>query len=132
MLKFPQLKLPWFQTNNYNIERILPIKFLGVLLDGNILWKDQIKLPETKFLKMQQYYVKAKGHLSKESLLSLYHAYIHTYIINYGKLAWASTIRTKLKKIHSQQKHSIRIFIKIYFHTLNNFLYRTKFLMYTN
>ena len=30
------IKLPNFQTNNYNIERIPSIKFLGVLLDENL------------------------------------------------------------------------------------------------
>ena len=40
--------------------------------------------------------------------MSLYYAYIHTYI-NYANLAWASTIRTNLKKLHSQQKDTIRI-----------------------
>ena len=43
--------------------------------------------------------------------MSLYYAYIHTYI-NYANLAWASTIRTNLKKIHSQQKHAIRIIFR--------------------
>ena len=47
----------------------------------------------------------------QESLLSLYYAYIHTYI-NYANLAWASTIRTNLKKIHSQRKHAIRIIFR--------------------
>ena len=43
-----------------------------------------------------------------QSLLSLHYAYIHTYI-DYADLVWASRIRTNLKKIHSQQKHAIRI-----------------------
>ena len=46
--------------------------------------------------------------LNKESLLSLYNVYIQRYI-NYANLGWASTLRTNLKKIHSYQKHSIRI-----------------------
>ena len=37
--------------------------------------------------------------------------YCHTYI-NYANLAQASTIRTDLKKIHSQQKHAIRIIFR--------------------
>ena len=32
-----RLKLPRLQINNYNIERIPTIKFLGVLLDKNLL-----------------------------------------------------------------------------------------------
>ena len=45
---------------------------------------------------------KARDYLSKESLFSLYYAYIHTYV-NYANLAWARTIGTNLKKIHSQE-----------------------------
>ena len=41
----------------------------------------------------------------------------------FTNLAWASTIRTNLKKIHSQQKHAIRIIFRkyIYFQILKNF-----------
>ena len=102
------LKLPRLQINNYNIERISSIKFLGVLLDENLSWKDHIKYTENKISKTIGILYKARDYLSKESLVSLYYAYIHTYL-NFANLAWASTIRTNLKKIHSQQKHAIRI-----------------------
>ena len=51
---------------------------------------------------------KTKPFLEKDSLLSLYFSYIHSYIY-YGSLAWASTHKTNLKKIDSQQKHALRI-----------------------
>ena len=51
---------------------------------------------------------KTKPFLDKDSLLSLYFSYIHSYI-NYANSAWASTHKTNLKKIHSQQKHPFRI-----------------------
>ena len=34
--------------------------------------------------------------------------FIHMY---YANLAWTSTIRTNLKKTHSQQEHAIRIIL---------------------
>ena len=43
--------------------------------------------------------------------MSLYYAYIQTYI-NYANSIWASTIRTNIKKIHSEQKHAIRIIFR--------------------
>ena len=46
--------------------------------------------------------------IDKHSLLSWYHSFIHS-CINYGNIAWVSTIKTNLKKICSQQKHAIRI-----------------------
>ena len=45
------LKLPRLQINNYNTGRILSIKFLGVLLVENLLWKDYIKCAENKISK---------------------------------------------------------------------------------
>ena len=40
-------------------------------------------------------------------MINLYFSFIHTYI-NYGNIAWASTTKTKLKKIYSQQKQAIK------------------------
>ena len=37
--------------NSYNIEIIQSIKFLGVLLDENLLWKDHIKYNGNKISK---------------------------------------------------------------------------------
>ena len=125
------LKLPRFQINNYNIERILSTKFLGVLLDDNLSWKDHIKYTENKISKNIGILYKARGYLSKESLLSLYYGYIHTYI-NHANLAWTSTIRKNLKKIHSQQKHAICIiFYKdTFLHTKENFVQNKVFNVY--
>ena len=72
------LKLPRLQINNYNIERILSIKFLGVLLDENLSWKGHIKYAENKISKNIEILYKARDYLSKESLLLLYYAYIDT------------------------------------------------------
>ena len=56
----------------------------------------------------QYLFQRAKQFLGKHSLLTLYYSYIHTYL-NYANLTWASTNRTNLKKLLSQQKHAIRI-----------------------
>ena len=45
------VKSPRRQINNYNIGRIPSIKFLGVLLDENFLWKDHIKYTENEISK---------------------------------------------------------------------------------
>ena len=89
------LKFPRLQINNYNIERILSVKFLGVLLDENLSWKDHINYTENKISKNIGILYKARDYLSKEILLA-YYVYIHTYA-KYANLVWASTIRTNLK-----------------------------------
>ena len=103
LLLFPKLKI-----NNYKIKLAESTKFLGVLLDENFTWKPHIKYIENKIAKNIGLLFKAKPFLNKQSLLSLYHSYIHSYI-NYVNAAWGSTYMTNLKTLFSQQKHAMRI-----------------------
>ena len=72
------LKLPRLQINKYNIEKV-SIKLRGVLLDENLSWKDHIKYTGNTISKNVGILLKARDYLSKESLLSLYYAFIHTH-----------------------------------------------------
>ena len=94
--------------------RVKLIKFLGVLLDENLCWKDHINYIENKVAKNIGLLYRAKLFLDKSSLLTLYYSYIHTYLryansANYANLSLGSTNRTNLKKLLSQQKHAVRI-----------------------
>ena len=61
------------------MERVESIKFLGVLLDENLSWKDHIKYIENKVAKNIGLLYRAKLFLDKNSLLTLYYSYIHTF-----------------------------------------------------
>ena len=90
------------------MNRVKSIKFLGVLLDETLSLKDHIKYIENKVAKTIGLLYRAKLFLDKNSLLTLYYSYIHTYL-NYSNLSWDSTNKTNLKKLLSQQKHAVRI-----------------------
>ena len=45
------LRLPKLIISNYEIQREESIKFLGVLLDQHLTWKEHIKLTENKIPK---------------------------------------------------------------------------------
>ena len=77
-------------------------------MDENLSWKEHLKYSENKIEKTTGLMYKAKPFLNKDSLLPLYISYIHSYI-NHANLAWVSTHKTNLKKIHIQQKHALRI-----------------------
>ena len=94
--------------NNQVIKRQPSIKFLGILLDENLSWKEHLNLMENKIAKNIGLIYKAKPYLNKDSLLALYFSYIHSYI-NYASLIWGSTYRIYLRKINSQQKHALRL-----------------------
>ena len=102
------LVLPKLFINNQPINRKSSIKFLGIPLDENLLWKKHLKLTENKTGKNIGLIYKAKPYVNKDSLLALYFSYIHSYI-NYANLVWGSTHRTYLRKINSQKKHTLRL-----------------------
>ena len=78
------------------------------MLAENLSWKDHIKYIESKVARNIGLLYGAKLYLDKNSLLTLYYSYIHTYL-NYENLSWGSTNRANLKKLFSQQKHAVRI-----------------------
>ena len=94
--------------NDKDIERMGLIKFFGVLLDEHLSWKEHIRYTENKIAKNIGLLYRGKPFLGKHPLLTLYYSFVHTYL-NYANLTWASTNRTNLKKLQSQQKHAIRI-----------------------
>ena len=102
------LLLPSLLIKKHKVERVKSIKFLGVLLDENLSWKDHIKYIENKVAKNIDLLHRAKLFLDKNSLRTLYYSYIHTYL-NYANLSWGSTNRTNLKKLLSQQKDVVQI-----------------------
>ena len=102
------LLLPKLVIKNNEIERVESIKFLGVLLDECMSWKNHINHIENKISKSIGLLYRAKSYLNKNSLLALYYLYIHTYL-NYGNIVWGSSNKTNLAKLLIQQKHAIRI-----------------------
>ena len=94
--------------NISNIERSKCLKFLVVWLDENLCGSEYIKYTESKVAEIIRLLYKAKSYTDKHSLFSFYHSYMHSYI-NYGNIAWRSTIRKIPKKVYCQQIHVIRI-----------------------
>ena len=72
--------LPKLLIEKLKVERVESIKFLGVLLDENLSWKDHIKYIENKVAKNIGLLYRAKLFLDKNSLLTLYYSYTHTYL----------------------------------------------------
>ena len=59
-------------TKNQVIKRQSSIKFLGILLDENLSWKEHLKLTENKFAKKKTGLIyKARPYLNKDLFLAL-------------------------------------------------------------
>ena len=64
----------------HKVERVESIKFLGVLLDENLSWKDHIKYIENKVAKNIGLLYRTKLFLDKNSLFTHYTIRIFTLI----------------------------------------------------
>ena len=91
------LKLVKLSINNHEMKIPSYTKFLGVLWNENLSWKEHLKYTENKIAKIIGLMYKGKPLLDKDSLLPMYFSYIHS-CINYTNLTWASTHKTNLKK----------------------------------
>ena len=68
----------------------------------------KITVIENKVSKNLGILYRARRVLDSTALKNLYFSFIHSYM-NYGNIVWASTSRTKLKKLSSKQKQALRI-----------------------
>ena len=89
------LKLPQMHINNNEIKRVTSTKFLGVIIDENLTFKEHLKTVENKVSKNLGMLYKAKPILDKKSLKALYFSFKNSYV-NYANIVWGSTYRTSL------------------------------------
>ena len=101
-------QLPTMRFNNIEIKRENSIKFLGVIIDENLTWKNHIKVVENEISKNIGVLYRASHLLDFKNLLKIYFSFIHIYI-SYANIAWASTFKTKLQGLLKKQKHAARI-----------------------
>ena len=116
------LMLPKLTISNHVIERQEFIKFLGVLLDENLNWKEHIKYTENKIAKNLGLLYKARPFLERNALLALYYSYIQTYI-NYANIAWDSTCGANLKLTANKNMQYVLFLIKTNLRTYQKWFY---------
>ena len=76
------------------------------MVDENLPWNEHIHILENKFSKNIGLLYRAKPYLDKKTMVTLYFLFFHSYL-NYGNIAWASTAKSKLRKIASQQRQAV-------------------------
>ena len=90
------------------MERVESIKFLGVLQDENLSWKDHIKYIENKVVKKFGFLYRVKLYLDKNSLLyTILFVYSHLYKVS--KFIAGQYKQNKSKKAFQSKKHAVGI-----------------------
>ena len=96
------------KIDNEPIEETTKTKFLGVIIDNKLTWKDHIMYISGKISRGMGIIIKSRKFLYKQTLLNLYYSFIYPYFI-YCNQVWGNTYKTYLQKLTLLQKRIIRI-----------------------
>jgi len=95
-----------FQSSN--------IKYLGVLIDSHLNWKDHTTSLTAKLARANGIISKLRHYVSTKTIVNIYHALFHSHL-QYGCQLWGLTDNTISKPIFVLQKKALRL---ITFNTL--------------
>ena len=87
---------------------ITAVKFLGVIIDQELTWKNHINSVVKNIIKASALIAKIRHYTNKNTLNVLYYALVYQYL-TYGNLIWGNTYPTRLLKILNLQKKIIRL-----------------------
>ena len=90
------------------IEEKTFTKYLGILIDKNLSWKQHIHYINLKISKGIGILAKMRHFISKSQLRSLYFAFIQPHI-KYGLINWGCSATTNLNPIRKSMNKAIRI-----------------------
>ena len=91
------------QIDGSEIDQVERTKFLGVVIDQNLNWKEHVSLISRKVSRGIGMIVKAKHCLNRDALLTLYNSFIYPYI-TYCNQVWGCTYNSTLKRLFILQK----------------------------
>ena len=111
------------QVKNSNIKRVYVTKFLGILLDDRLNWKEHNSLICSKLSKCIAIIYKAKQLLDKESLVMLYDSLFVPYL-TYCSEMWGNTYKTNINCVYLLQKKVLRIVCNVDYRYHSNVLFK--------
>src|SRR6218665_588477 len=97
-----------FYINEILIIQTESSKFLGVIVDEALTWRDHVLVVSNKIAKNIGVPLRVRHCLPKHILFNLYYTLIFSYI-SYCNLLWGSNYKTYLNHLFNLQKRAIRI-----------------------
>jgi len=96
---------------NKIIEPTSEFKYLGVVLDGNLRWKDHVQYLTKKLRSTIPMFYELRNILDKRGLKMVYAALIQSSI-NYAILAWGGAYPTNLKQLNITHRYVLKVISK--------------------
>ena len=105
-LSFSLCNKPTMSINNEIIEETRVAKYLGILIDNKLQWKDQINSINLKLSKGIGLLSKIRHFVPKSVLRSIYVSFIYPHV-DYNLLNWGTSSTTDLN--NTNIKNALRI-----------------------
>ena len=99
---------PTIYIEGMTIKRVLSIKFLGVIIDDKLSWREHVDYIRGKISRSIGVLYRARPLLSQQSLIKLYYAFIYPYL-NYCVDVWGHCSQGVFRSLFVMQKKAIRI-----------------------
>ena len=95
-------------VNGQKIKQVDKVKFLGVIIDENLTWDDQIKHIENKLLATIVLIKRIKKFIPSSQYSKIYQSLFVSHL-TYAISCWGGIYPSKLQKLFSIQKRCLRI-----------------------
>ena len=99
--------LPPIEINNMNIKQVENTKFLGIELQNNLKWDNQVSSIVNKINKYSAILYLTRNKLNKQSLKLIYYSLVYSNI-SYANIIWGETTKKNKNKMQIAQKKVIR------------------------
>ena len=96
------------RVEGQTIERVTQTKFLGVIIDEKLTWRNHVNYMSTKIANSIRILIKARFCLSKETLVSLYYTFIYPHL-TYCNSVRGDSFLYNPNRLYVLQKKIVRI-----------------------
>ena len=94
--------------NDTQLERVQSTKFLGLVIDSHLTWKEHIQCIKLKISRTIGILYKIKHILNRSTFMTIYHSLIFSYL-NYANTIWGGSNMTTINCLFLCQKRFARI-----------------------
>ena len=102
--------------NGNKLENVSTYKYLGVLIDANLKWKEQINNVCRKVCSALGIMRRIKPFVPQSSLITIYNTMILSHF-DYGMVIWSNCGETNLSRLQKLQNAAMRIILGMPFRT---------------
>ena len=97
---------------NTELERVYQCKYLGVIIDCNLTWSQQIESVRVKAIRNLYLLRRARGFIDKATALTLYHTLIQSHC-DYCCTLWRNGNSVHLRRLQKIQNRALRIVLQV-------------------